>query len=197
MSKLLDSLVNELGYLPGIGPKSAARIAYYLIKTEKKNALRLAELIKTVIQNLNFCQICGNFTENVICKICDNPQRDNNLICVVEDQRDLNSIEKTGDYKGVYHILMGVLNPIEGVGPDNLRINDLLKRIQDNHPDEIILATNPNVEGEATAIYLSQLLKPLKIKITRLAIGLPIGSHLEYADRVTLANALTQRKEWN
>ena len=115
----------------------------------------------------------------------------------MEDQRDLNSIEKTGDFKGVYHILMGVLNPIEGIGPDNLRINDLLKRIKETNPGEIILATNPNVEGEATAIYLSQLLQPINVKISRLAIGLPIGSNLEYADRVTLANALTQRKKWS
>ena len=194
-SGLVQDLIDELGRLPGIGPKSAQRIAYHLLKLPKEDALRLARAIAEVKDKVSSCTRCFNVAEGDLCEICLDGRRDPTLLCVVEDARDIVAIEKTQDYRGRYHVLQGAINPIEGVGPEQLRIRELLGRLADEEIAEIILCTNPNLEGDATAMYLSRQLRPLGIKVTRLASGLPVGGDLEYADELTLGRALEGRRE--
>jgi len=194
-SGLVQDLIDELGRLPGIGPKSAQRIAYHLLKLPKEDALRLARAIAEVKDKVSSCTRCFNVAEGDLCEICLDGRRDPTLLCVVEDARDIVAIEKTQDYRGRYHVLQGAINPIEGVGPEQLRIRELLGRLADKEIAEVILCTNPNLEGDATAMYLSRQLRPLGIKVTRLASGLPVGGDLEYADELTLGRALEGRRE--
>jgi recombination protein RecR len=191
VAKLIDELVK----LPGIGEKTAQRLTFFLLKMPVEDVRRLAKALIDLKEKIGYCSECGNLTEKELCNICSDPRRDRKVICVVEEPNDLLAIEKTGGYTGVYHVLMGSLSPLEGVGPDDIQIKSLLNRIQRESRNEIILATNPNVEGEATAMYLSRLLKPLGIKITRIAHGIPVGGDLEYADEVTMARALEGRRE--
>ncbi|HWP47114.1 MAG TPA: recombination mediator RecR [Candidatus Limnocylindrales bacterium] len=191
VAKLIDELVK----LPGIGEKTAQRLTFFLLKMPVEDVRRLAKALIDLKEKIGYCSECGNLTEKELCNICSDPRRDRKVICVVEEPNDLLAIEKTGGYKGVYHVLMGSLSPLEGVGPDDIQIKSLLNRIQRESRNEIILATNPNVEGEATAMYISRLLKPLGIKITRIAHGIPVGGDLEYADEVTMARALEGRRE--
>jgi recombination protein RecR len=192
---LVQDLIDELGRLPGIGPKSAQRIAFHLLKLPREDALRLANVIVEVKDKVAFCARCFNVAQGELCDICLDARRDETLLCVVEDARDIVAIEKTQDYRGQYHVLQGAINPIEGVGPDQLRIRELLRRLGEENIAEVILCTNPNLEGDATAMYLSRQLRPLGIKVTRLASGLPVGGDLEYADELTLGRALEGRRE--
>jgi recombination protein RecR len=192
---LLQALIDELGRLPGIGPKSAQRIAFHLLKVAPEDALRLSEAIVAVKEKVTLCPRCFNVAEGTLCDICLDPRRDANVLCVVEDPRDIVAVEKTQEFRGRYHVLQGALNPIEGVGPDQLRIRELLGRLDDEGVTEVILCTNPNLEGEATAMYLARMLKPLGVRVTRLASGLPVGGDLEYADELTLGRALEGRRE--
>jgi recombination protein RecR len=189
MAQLVDGLVR----LPGIGRRSAERIVFYLLKTSKDEVVRLTSLLTAVKENVFFCDICHNFSDSKICHICSDPGRDHGLICVVEDPKDVVFIEKTGSYYGVYHVLLGALSPLEGVGPNEIQVPGFLKRIKEENVREVILAMNPNTEGETTALYLSKILKPFKVKVTRIARGIPVGSHLEYADQATLSRALQGR----
>jgi recombination protein RecR len=189
----LVRLVGELSRLPGIGRKTAERLAFFFLKDSAEDVHRLAEALLDVKKNMRFCRICAHITEDEECEICANPHRNHKLICVVEEPKDIWAIEKSGSYHGVYHVLMGALSPLDGVGPENLRIRELLSRLQSGEVDEVIIATDPNVEGDATAIYISKLLKPLGVKVTRIASGLPAGGDLEYADAVTLSKAITGR----
>ena len=191
----VQELIDELGRLPGIGPKSAQRIAFHLLKITAQDAGRLAAAIVTVKERIRFCRRCFNVTEAEECDYCSDPRRDPTLVCVVEDPRDIVAVERTGEYRGLYHVLGGAINPLEGVGPDQLRVKELYARLGGEGIDEVILATNPNLEGEATAMYLSRQLKPLGVKVTRLASGLPVGADLEYADELTLGRALEGRRE--
>ncbi len=191
----LQKLVEALHRLPGIGPKSAERLAYYILKTNKEEVIDLSEAIKLAKESIRYCSICNNVTDTDPCAICQNPERDHTQICVVEEPFDVMAVEKTRGLKGVYHVLLGALSPIEGIGPEDLKIKELLVRIEKDKVQEVIVATNPNVEGEATAIYLSRLIKPLGVKVARIAYGLPIGSSLEYADEMTLSKAIEGRKE--
>jgi recombination protein RecR len=191
---IIQSLIEELGRLPGIGPKSAQRIAFHVIQSERSDIERLVEVLRVVRERVKFCQICGNISEEDECLICRDPQRDLSLICVVEESKDVVAIERTREFKGRYHVLGGAISPIDGVGPDQLRIKELLNRLQDADIKEIIIATDPNLEGEATATYLSRLIKPLGIAVSRLASGLPVGGDLEYADEVTLGRAFEGRR---
>ncbi len=190
----VEKLINLLARLPGIGRKSAGRLAFYLLKIRKEEALELADAIRDVKEKVGFCSVCFSISESDPCHICSDPNRRNDVICVLEESVDLAAMEKVEGYNGLYHILCGRISPLDGVGPDDLKIKELLDRI---NPDvkEVIIATNPNVEGEATALYLAKLLKPLDIKVTRIARGLPVGSDLEYADGVTLSRALEGRQE--
>jgi len=188
-------LVDELGRLPGIGPKSAQRIAFYLLKVEPEDALRLADAIVAVKEKVTSCAICFNVAEGELCEFCSDPRRDGSLLCVVEEARDIVAVERTKEFRGRYHVLGGALNPIEGVGPDQLRVRELLDRMSDGEVTEVILCTNPNLEGEATAMYLARLLVPLGVRVTRIASGLPVGGDLEYADELTLGRALEGRRE--
>ena len=190
----LQSLVDELGRLPGIGPKSAQRIAFHLLKVAPEDAMRLAEAIVSMKERITLCPRCFNVAEGDLCTVCADPGRDATVLCVVEDPRDIVAVEKTQEFRGRYHVLHGALNPIEGVGPDQLRVRELLGRIDDEHIAEVILCTNPNLEGEATAMYLARLLKPLGVAVTRIASGLPVGGDLEYADELTLGRALEGRR---
>jgi recombination protein RecR len=192
---LLQALVDELGRLPGIGPKSAQRIAFHLLKVAEGDARRLADAIVAVKERVTLCPRCFNVAEGELCDICNDPRRDASVLCVVEDPRDIVALEKTQEFRGRYHVLHGALNPIEGVGPEQLRVRELLGRLDDEGVTEVILCTNPNLEGEATAMYLARLLKPLGTKVTRLASGLPVGGDLEYADELTLGRALEGRRE--
>lgn len=192
---LLQALIDELGRLPGIGPKSAQRIAFHLLKVAPEDALRLSEAIVAVKEKVTLCPRCFNVAEGALCDICIDPRRDGSVLCVVEDPRDIVAVEKTQEFRGRYHVLQGALNPIEGVGPDQLRIRELLARLDEEGVTEVILCTNPNLEGEATAMYLARMLKPLGTKVTRLASGLPVGGDLEYADELTLGRALEGRRE--
>jgi recombination protein RecR len=192
---LVQDLIDELGRLPGIGPKSAQRIAFYLLKLPKEDALRLARVIAEVKDKVSFCERCFNVAEGPECDICRDGRRDTTLLCVVEEPRDIAALEKTQDFRGRYHVLQGAINPIEGVGPDQLRIRELLRRLADEEIAEVILCTNPNLEGDATAMYLTRQLRPLGVKVTRLASGLPVGGDLEYADELTLGRALEGRRE--
>jgi recombination protein RecR len=191
----VQALIDELGRLPGIGPKSAQRIAFHLLKLPADDAQRLARAITEAKSRVVFCGRCFNFSEQAECAICTDSRRDPSLLCVVEEARDIVAVEKTGEYHGRYHVLLGAINPIEGVGPDQLKIKDLLARLEPEGVSEIILCTNPNIEGEATAMYLARLLKPLGLHVTRIASGLPVGGDLEYADELTLGRALEGRRE--
>jgi recombination protein RecR len=191
----VQDLIDELGRLPGIGPKSAQRIAFHLLKLSREDALRLARVIGEAKERVAWCSRCFNLAEGDLCAICSDDRRETGVLCVVEEPRDLVAVEKTGEYRGRYHVLQGAISPIEGIGPDQLRVKDLLGRIEDEQISEVILCTNPNIEGEATAMYLGRLLKPLGVKVTRIASGLPVGGDLEYADELTLGRALEGRRE--
>jgi recombination protein RecR len=191
----VQELIDELGRLPGIGPKSAQRIAFHLLKLPREDALRLSQAIVDAKDKVSFCTRCFNVAEGDECAICLDSRRDTTVVCVVEEPRDIVALEKTQDYRGRYHVLQGAINPIEGVGPDQLRIGELLQRLATEEIAEVILCTNPNLEGDATAMYLSRQLQPLGVKVTRLAFGLPVGGDLEYADEVTLGRALEGRRE--
>lgn len=190
----ISRLVGEFSKLPGIGRKTAERLAYHILKEDDSFAQNLAAAIGEVKEKIVFCSICGNMSEEDPCRICENQHRNKKLICVVEEAKDIWSIEKIGTFNGVYHVLMGALSPLDGIGPEKLRIQELLQRVQKDHAEEVIVATNPNVEGDATALYLSRLLKPLGITVTRIASGLPVGGDLEYADSVTLSKAIMGRQ---
>ena len=190
----LIRLIEELQHLPGIGPKSAQRLAFHILKNPREQAERLADALRGVKDRVTYCSVCSNITDTDPCPFCRDDSRDHHLICVVEEPQNVSAIERTREFKGVYHVLMGALSPLQGVGPDDLRIKGLLARIT-NGAGEVILATNPTVEGEATAIYLARLLKPLGVKVTRIAMGVPVGSDLEYADEVTMHKALEGRRE--
>jgi recombination protein RecR len=191
----VQSLVDELGRLPGIGPKSAQRIAFYLLKAAPEDAKRLARAIVEAKERVSWCRRCFNFAEGDLCVYCRDDRRDPTLLCVVEEPRDIVAVERTQEYRGRYHVLLGAISPIEGIGPDQLKVKELLARVGDEGVQEVILATNPNIEGEATAMYLARLLKPLGLRVTRIASGLPVGGDLEYADEVTLGRALAGRRE--
>ena len=191
----VQSLVDELGRLPGIGPKSAQRIAFYLLKAAPEDAKRLARAVVEAKERVSWCRRCFNFAEGELCVYCRDDRRDSNLLCVVEEPRDIVAVERTQEYRGRYHVLLGAISPIEGIGPDQLKVKELLARVNDEGVQEVILATNPNIEGEATAMYLARLLKPLGLRVTRIASGLPVGGDLEYADEVTLGRALEGRRE--
>lgn len=188
-------LLEELERLPGIGPKSAQRLAYHILRGDAESAARLADAIVEVKQSIRFCTRCFNFAEAELCEICADPQRDSSAICVVEEPRDVVAIERTGEFRGTYHVLQGAISPIDGIGPEQLRLRELVDRVSGGDVTEVILATNPNVEGETTALYVARLLKPLGIRVTRIASGLPVGGDLEYADEVTLGRALEARRE--
>ena len=190
----VQRLIDELGRLPGIGPKSAQRIAYYLLKVAPEDARRLAGAIVEVKEKISWCRRCFNIAEGEECSICRDPRRDSTVLCVVEEPRDIVAVERTQEFRGRYHVLQGTISPIEGVGPDQLRIKDLLHRIPAEGVEEVILATNPNTDGEVTAMYLAKVLTPLGLKVTRIASGLPVGGDLEYADEVTLGRALEGRR---
>ena len=191
---IIQDLIDELGRLPGVGPKSAQRIAFHIIQSDRVDVTRLAEVLKTVKERVKFCSICGNITEEELCKICRDPRRDKTSICVVEESKDVLAIEKTREFKGNYHVLGGAISPIDGVGPENLRIKELMSRLAETTIGEVIIATDPNLEGEATATYLTRLIKPFGIKVSRLASGLPVGGDLEYADEITLGRAFEGRR---
>ena len=190
----IQELIDELGRLPGVGPKSAQRIAFHILQSESVDIQRLVEAIREVKERVKFCEICGNVSEDVQCRICRDPKRELHAICVVEESKDVQAIEKTREFRGRYHVLGGAISPIEGIGPENLRIKELMTRLADGAVTEVILATDPNLEGEAPATYLARLIKPLGLTVTRLASGLPVGGDLEYADEVTLGRAFEGRR---
>ncbi|MGG7464733.1 MULTISPECIES: recombination mediator RecR [unclassified Plantibacter] len=190
---IVQDLIDEFGRLPGIGPKSAQRIAFHILQTETFDVSKLAELLSVVRERVRFCEICGNITEENLCVVCRDPRRNPALICVVEEPKDVVAIERTREFRGLYHVLGGAISPIDGIGPDDLRIRQLMQRLADGTVQEVIIATDPNLEGEATATYLSRLLITLEIRVTRLASGLPVGGDLEYADEVTLGRAFEGR----
>ena len=194
---VIQDLIDELGRLPGVGPKSAQRIAFHLIESETEVATRLAEVLVVAKQKVRFCDLCGNISQETRCSICSDPKRDQGLICVVEESKDIAAIERTREFRGLYHVLGGAISPIAGIGPDQLRIKDLMKRLADPGIREVILATNPNLEGEATATYLSRMLGSMQINVTKLASGLPVGGDLEYADDMTLGRAFEGRRRVN
>ncbi|MCK5766807.1 MAG: recombination protein RecR, partial [Candidatus Atribacteria bacterium] len=189
-TKPLAKLIDEFSKMPGIGPKTAQRLAFYILKNSNEQVSNLARVIIDAKQKIQYCSICGNITDQEICEICRNVNRDKSIICVVEKVKDLIALENTGEFKGVYHVLEGAISPLDGIEPGNLKINNLLKRLKSEEIKEVIIATNPNIEGEVTASYIAQLIEPLKIKTTRIAYGVPIGSSLEFADAITLAQAL-------
>ncbi len=191
----LAKLIEQFQRLPGIGAKSAQRLAYHILKTPREEVDRLGDAMRDVKERVTYCSVCSNITDTDPCFFCTNPSRDPKLICVVEEPENVNGVERTRQFNGLYHVLMGALSPLHGVGPDDLKIKDLLRRVSDGSVEEVVLATNPNVEGEATAIYLAKLLKPLGIKVTRIAMGVPVGSDLEYADEVTMQRAMEGRRE--
>ena len=191
----VQTLIDELGKLPGVGPKSAQRIAFHLVKIAEEDAIRLSDAIRDAKEKVRFCDKCFNMSDEVICDICSDSRRDPSLVCVVEEPRDIVAVERTQEYKGFYHVLQGAINPIDGIGPEQLRVRELLTRLQENPISEVILCTNPNIEGEATAMYLARLLEPLGVSVTRIASGLPVGGDLEYADELTLGRALEGRRE--
>lgn len=191
----IQRLLEELERLPGIGPKSAQRIAYWLLTVDTADADRLASAISDVKRAIHFCPRCFNFAEGEVCAVCADPERAASQICVVEEPRDLAAIERTHEYHGLYHVLHGAISPIDGIGPDQLRVRELIERLGDGSVTEVVVATNPNVEGETTALYLARLIKPLGIRVTRIASGLPVGGDLEFADEVTLGRALEARRE--
>lgn len=191
----VQTLVDELGRLPGVGPKSAQRIAFHLLRVPAEDARRLATAIVEAKERISWCRRCFNLAEGELCGFCRDDRRDASVLCVVEEPRDIVAVERTGEHRGRYHVLQGAISPIEGIGPEQLRIRELLARVGDEGVSEVILATNPNIEGEATAMYLARLLRPLGVRVTRIASGLPVGGDLEYADEVTLGRALEGRRE--
>jgi recombination protein RecR len=191
---IVQNLIDELGQLPGVGPKGAQRIAFYLLGTDPADVRRLAEVLLEVTEKVRFCRTCGNVAEEDQCRICRDPRRDPSVICVVEEAKDVAAIEKIREYRGRYHVLGGAISPIEGVGPEDLRIKELMARLADGTVTELILATDPNLEGEATATYLARLVKPMGLRVTRPASGLPVGGDLEYADEITLGRAFEGRR---
>jgi recombination protein RecR len=190
----VQSLIDELGRLPGIGPKSAQRIAFHLLKVPADDVARLAHAITDAKARVRFCERCFNVADDVLCPICDDDTRDSSVLCVVEESRDIVAIERTGEFRGRYHVLLGAMSPLEGIGPEQLKIRELVARIDPEGVQEIILCTNPNTEGEVTAMYLARLLKPIGLTVTRIASGLPVGGDLEYADELTLGRALEGRR---
>jgi recombination protein RecR len=209
LAEPVSNLIEAFSQLPGIGPKTASRLTYYLLRNDEAIALRLAHALEELKSGTLFCTVCHNIADSDPCAICDNPQRDHSIICVVEEPLDVQAIERTGEYHGVYHVLHGAISPVDGIGPEDLKIAELLQRIQRGLSaapveeggvpatpvEEILMATNPNLEGEATAMYIARLIKPLDVRVTRLARGLPMGGDLEYADEVTLGRALSGRSE--
>jgi recombination protein RecR len=191
---IVQELIDEFGRLPGIGPKSAQRIAFHIVQNESFDTSRLAELLVDVKTKVRFCEICGNVSEQDTCNICRDPRRSPATICVVEEAKDVQAIERTREFRGLYHVLGGAISPIDGIGPDDLRIRQLVQRLADDTVQEVIIATDPNLEGEATATYLSRMLAPFGLRVTRLASGLPVGGDLEYADEVTLGRAFEGRR---
>jgi len=190
----VQTLIEEFKKLPGIGFKSAQRLAFHIIRTSRNDAERLAHAILQLKESIRYCSICNNITDIDPCRYCSDPSRDRSIICVVEEPHNLIAIEKTREFHGLYHVLLGVLSPLQGIGPEQLRIQGLLERIKDGTVNEVIIATNPNVEGEATALYLSKLIKPSDMKVTRIAMGVPVGGDLDYADEVTVSKALEGRR---
>lgn len=191
----IAKLVEELSKLPGVGSKTAQRLAFHLLDMPYNEVEQLASSMINAKKNIKYCNVCYNMTDSDVCSICSNPKRDSLTICVVEDAKDVVAMEKTKEFKGLYHVLHGAISPMEGIGPENIRVKELLMRLREHDVNEIIMATNPNIEGEATAMYISRLLKPLEIKVTRIAHGVPVGGDLEYADEVTLMKALEGRRE--
>jgi recombination protein RecR len=192
----LTRLVEQLQRLPGIGAKGAQRLAFHVLKTPREDADRLCEAIRDVKERVTYCSVCNNITDSDPCVYCTGPTRDGRVICVVEEPQNVTVVEKTQGFKGLYHVLMGTLSPLQGVGPDDIKIKGLLSRVAGGTVEEVILATNPTVEGEATALYLARLLKPLGVRVTRIAMGIPVGSDLEYADEVTMTRAMEGRREF-
>ncbi|MFI0940847.1 recombination mediator RecR [Streptomyces sp. NPDC021020] len=191
---VVQDLIDELGRLPGVGPKSAQRIAFHILQADPADVRRLAHVLAEVKAKVRFCQVCGNVAQDELCRVCRDPRRDPSVICVVEEPKDVVAIERTREFRGKYHVLGGAISPIDGVGPDDLRIAELLRRLADDSVTELILATDPNLEGEATATYLARTVKPMGLRVTRLASGLPVGGDLEYADEVTLGRAFEGRR---
>jgi len=191
---VIQNLIDELGLLPGVGPKGAQRMAFHLLAADPADVRRLAATLLEMKERVRFCRVCGNVAEEEECRICRDPRRDQAVICVVEESKDVVAIEKTREFRGRYHVLGGAISPIDGVGPDDLRIKELMRRLADGSVTELILATDPNLEGEATATYLARLVKPMKLRVTRPASGLPVGGDLEYADEVTLGRAFEGRR---
>ncbi|UVI30558.1 recombination mediator RecR [Paenibacillus spongiae] len=191
----IAKLIDAFSRLPGIGPKTAARLAFHVLRMKEDDVIDFAKALVSVKRNLHYCSVCCNITDIDPCRICQDKTRDGSVICVVQESKDLVALERMKEFNGQYHVLQGAISPIEGIGPDDIRIAELLKRLSDERVQEMILATNPNVEGEATAMYLSRLVKPFGIRITRIAHGLPVGGDLEYADEVTLSKALEGRRE--
>jgi len=191
----ITRLLEELERLPGIGPKSAQRLAFHILKGDDESAQRLSDAIAEVKRQIHFCSRCFNFASEDLCEYCADVRRDAAMLCVVEEPRDVVAIERTGEFRGFYHVLQGAISPIDGIGPEQLRVHELLSRLADDTVKEVVIATNPNVEGETTALYLARLIKPLGVKVTRIASGLPVGGDLEFADEVTLGRALEARRE--
>jgi recombination protein RecR len=191
----LTELIEQLRKLPGIGAKGAQRLAFHILKNPREEAERLCDAIRGVKERVTYCSVCNNITDTDPCVFCTNPARDQHVICVVEEPQNVSVVEKTGGFKGAYHVLMGVLSPLHGIGPDDLKIKGLLNRVADGRAEEVILATSPTVEGEATALYLARLLKPLGVRVTRIAMGIPVGSDIEYADEITMTRAMEGRRE--
>ena len=191
----LAKLIEELSKLPGVGNKTAQRLAFFLLDMSLSEVEQLAGSIVSAKKNIKYCSVCYNITDSELCNICSNPKRDKSIICVVEDAKDVVAMEKVKEFKGLYHVLHGAISPMEGIGPENIRVRELLMRLGEHDVQELILATNPNIEGEATAMYISRLVKPLGVKATRIAHGIPVGGDLEYADEVTLMKALEGRRE--
>lgn len=195
LAKPLKTVIDELVKLPGIGKKTATRLAFQILKMPKEEVKALSSAIADVKEKIRLCSVCFNLTDMDVCQTCSNPRRDKTTICVVEEPNNIIPIEHSGHYKGLYHILMGAISPIHGVGPEDLKVKELIERIKGKNISEIIIATNPNAEGEATAVYISKLIKPLGVKVTRIAVGLPVGSDLEYIDEVTVSMAIDGRRE--
>ncbi|GLX71327.1 recombination mediator RecR [Paenibacillus glycanilyticus] len=191
IAKLIDAFTR----LPGVGPKTAARLAFHVLRMKEDDVIDFAKALVSVKRNLTYCSVCCNITDTDPCRICQDKSRDNSVICVVQESKDLVAMERTKEFQGYYHVLQGAISPIEGIGPDQIKIAELLRRLSDERVQELILATNPNIEGEATAMYISRLVKPFGIRVTRIAHGLPVGGDLEYADEVTLSKALEGRRE--
>lgn len=191
----IANLIDQFSKLPGIGRKSAQRLAFYVLEMDSEEAQKLSSAILEAKERIGFCQVCGNLTDKPVCNICSNTGRDNALICVVEGPRDIIAMEKSREYKGLYHVLHGTISPMENIGPQDIKIKELLNRLGDDTVKEVVIATNPTVEGEATALYISRLIKPLGVKVTRIAHGIPVGGDLEYFDEITLARAMEGRRE--